>query len=190
MHTSIRSFTRPSLGVGGFIRRNLFTLRSSGEGRGGGGFTTQSLRLVVGIVGLIFLSSSIFAQSALKWSFATKDVGNCQVDLIITGTIQDGFYTYSQFLESEDGPVATTLTFQEGAHFKLVGKAKESGGVIKAYDQVFDMTLSKFKHNAIFTQRVEVKDPSKPIAGYLNFMACNDDHCEPQIGRASCRERV
>ncbi len=159
MHTGNRSFTRHSLGLRGFA--------------------SQSLRMVGVIVGFLFFSISLFAQSALKWSFSTKDAGNCQVDLIITGTIQDGFYTYSQFLESEDGPVATTLTFQEGAHFKLVGKAKESGGVIKAYDQVFDMTLSKFKHNAIFTQRVEVKDPSKPISGYLNFMACNDDHCEP-----------
>ncbi|MFN0174613.1 MAG: protein-disulfide reductase DsbD family protein [Saprospiraceae bacterium] len=165
MHTGIRSFTRRSLGVGGFIRRNLFTRRS---------------RVIIGgIVGLLFLTIPLFAQSALKWSFSVKDAGNCQVDLIITGTIQDGFYTYSQFLESDDGPVATTLTFQEGAHYKLVGKAKESGGVIKVHDQVFDMTLSKFKHKAIFTQRVEVKDPSKPIAGYLNFMACNDDHCEP-----------
>ncbi|MFN0034704.1 MAG: protein-disulfide reductase DsbD family protein [Saprospiraceae bacterium] len=126
-----------------------------------------------------FLSVSLFAQSSVKWSFTAKDAGNCQVDLVITGIIADGFYTYSQFLESDDGPVATTFTFQSGDHFKLVGKAKESGGIIKMHDKVFDMNLTKFKHKAIFTQRVELKDPSKPIAGYLNFMACNDDHCEP-----------
>lgn len=126
-----------------------------------------------------FLSVSSFAQSAVKWSFASKDAGNCQVDLIITGIIDEGFYTYSQFLESEDGPVPTTLTFQEGAHYKLIGKTKEGGEIVKTFDKVFSMNLTKFKHKAIFTQRVEVKDPSKPIVGYLNFMACNDDHCEP-----------
>ncbi|MCC7465810.1 MAG: hypothetical protein IT261_06050, partial [Saprospiraceae bacterium] len=74
-----------------------------------------------------FFSVSLWAQSPVKWSFSAKDAGNCQVDLILTGTIEDGYYTYSQFLESEDGPVATTITFQEGPHFKLIGKAKESG---------------------------------------------------------------
>jgi thiol:disulfide interchange protein len=138
-------------------------------------FTRRSL----GVGGLLFLTIFLSAQSAVKWSFSSKDVGNCQVDLIITGIISDGFYTYSQFLESDDGPVPTTLTFQEGAHFKLLGKAKESGEIVKTYDKVFGMNLTKFKHKAIFAQRVEVKDPSKPIAGYLNFMACNDDHCEP-----------
>jgi thiol:disulfide interchange protein len=127
----------------------------------------------------VFIYTALFAQSAVKWSFSSKDVGNCQVDLIMTGIISDGFYTYSQFLESDDGPVPTTLTFQEGAHFKLIGKAKESGEIVKTYDKVFGMNLTKFKHKAILTQRVEVKDPGKPIAGYLNFMACNDDHCEP-----------
>ncbi len=125
------------------------------------------------------LSATLFAQNPVKWSFSTKDVGNCQVDLILTGTIDAGWSTYSQFLESEDGPIATTLTFQESDHFKLIGKAQESGGLSKAYDKVFDMNVSKFKGTAIFTQRVEVKDPSKPILGIINYMACDDEKCLP-----------
>ena len=127
----------------------------------------------------VLFSLSVFAQNPVKWSFTTKDAGNCQVDLIYTGIIEDGWYTYSQFLESEDGPVATTITFKEGAHFKLIGKAKESGEIIKTHDKVFDMNLTKFKHKAILTQRVEVKDASKAINGYLNFMVCNDEMCLP-----------
>jgi thiol:disulfide interchange protein DsbD len=138
------------------------------------GIHTSLLTLLAAI-----FSVSLWAQSPVKWSFSAKDAGNCQVDLILTGTIDEGYYTYSQFLESEDGPVATTITFQEGPHFKLIGKAKESGDISKVYDKVFDMQLTKFKHKAIFTQRVEVKDPTKPISGYVNFMACNDDHCKP-----------
>ncbi len=161
MHTGIQTFTLRSLST-------QFTR-----------FTRRSLGVGGGIIGFLFFSISLFAQSSVKWSFSTKDVGNAQVDLIITGTIKDGFYTYSQFLESEDGPVPTTLTFQEGDNYKLIGKAKESGDIVKTYDKVFSMNLTKFKHKAIFTQRVAVKDPGKPIVGYLNYMACNDDHCEP-----------
>lgn len=127
----------------------------------------------------LFLVIAVFAQNPVKWSFTSKDAGNCQVDLIVTATIDDGWYTYSQFLESEDGPVATSFTFQEGPHFKLIGKAQESGEKITVHDPVFDMKLTKFKHKGIFTQRVEIKDPAKPIVGYVSYMTCNDEMCLP-----------
>lgn len=129
---------------------------------------------------LSFLSTTaIITQNPVKWAYAAKDAGNGQVDLIFTATIDEGWNTYSQFLESEDGPVPTSFTFEEGAHFKLVGKAKESGEKFTKYDNVFGMNLTKFKHKAIFTQRVEVKDFSKPIGGYLTYMVCNDEMCLP-----------
>lgn len=128
---------------------------------------------------LLLLNLTLEAQNPVKWAFTTKDAGNCQADLILTATIDDGWYTYSQFLESEDGPVATSLTFQEGPHFKLIGKAQEGGEKITVHDPVFDMKLSKFKHKAVFTQRVEIKDPAKPIVGYVSYMTCNDEMCLP-----------
>lgn len=124
-------------------------------------------------------TTAIITQNPVKWAFATKDAGNGQVDLIFTATIDEGWNTYSQFLESEDGPVPTSFTYEEGAHFKLVGKAKESGEKFTKYDNVFGMNLTKFKHKAIFTQRVEVKDYAKPISGYLTYMVCNDEMCLP-----------
>ena len=127
----------------------------------------------------LLVAANVSAQNPVKWSFSTKDAGNGEVDLIITGAIDDGWYTYSQFLESEDGPVATSITFSPGAHYSLVGKAKESGEIIKVHDKVFDMNLTKFKHLAIFTQRVKVTDRSKPISGYISYMTCNDEMCLP-----------
>lgn len=130
---------------------------------------------------LLYLLSvtAVVTQNPVKWSFASKDAGNGQVDLIFTATIEDGWNTYSQFLESEDGPVPTSFTFEEGAHFKLVGKAKEGGEKFTKYDNVFGMNLTKFKHKAIFTQRVQVSDNTKPIGGYLTYMVCNDEMCLP-----------
>ena len=127
----------------------------------------------------LLLNTAIFAQTPIKWQFETRDLGNCQIELICTGALADGWYTYSQFLESEDGPVATTLNFEEGSHFKLIGKAEESGEIIKTRDVIFDMNLTKFKHKAILTQRIEITDPGKPIVGNLNYMTCNDEMCLP-----------
>jgi thiol:disulfide interchange protein DsbD len=127
----------------------------------------------------LLFSVTLFSQNPVKWSYSSKDAGNCQVDLVFSGNIDDGWYTYSQFLESEDGPVATAITFSPGPGYKLSGKAKESGGIIKVHDKVFDMNLTKFKHTAVLTQRVEITDPSKPITGYITFMTCNDEMCLP-----------
>lgn len=125
------------------------------------------------------LSFNALAQNPIKWTFTTKDAGNCQVDLILTGILEEGWCTYSQFLDSEDGPVATTLNFTEAPNFKLIGKATEGGEIIQTHDVVFNMKLTKFKHKAVLTQRVEVLDPSKPISGYVNYMTCNDEMCLP-----------
>ncbi|MFN0212938.1 MAG: protein-disulfide reductase DsbD domain-containing protein [Saprospiraceae bacterium] len=141
--------------------------------------THKSIRTAFFFLIAGLLSVTAFAQNPAKWSFTAKDAGNCQVDLIFTGILDEGWYTYSQFLESEDGPVATLITFQESTNFKLLGKAVESGEIIKVHDPIFDMNLTKFKHKAILTQRVEIKDPSKPIAGYLTYMTCNDEMCLP-----------
>lgn len=139
----------------------------------------MTLRHILFYALALLVAPRLSAQNPVKWAFSAKDAGNCQVDLIFTGTIDEGWYTYSQFLESEDGPVATSLTFNPAPGYKLVGKAKEGGEIIKVHDKVFDMNLTKFKHKAVLTQRVEVSDPSKPIAGYITFMTCNDEMCLP-----------
>lgn len=125
------------------------------------------------------LVAALVAQNPVKWAFSTKDAGNGEYDLIFTATIDEGWNTYSQFLESDDGPVPTELTFEEGTHYKLKGKAKESGNKFTKYDNVFGMNLTKFAGKAILTQRVAVTDATKPITGYVTFMVCNDEMCLP-----------
>jgi thiol:disulfide interchange protein len=127
----------------------------------------------------LMISSFVIAQNPVKWAFEAKDAGGGQADLVFTATIDDGWYTYSQFLEISDGPLPTTFTYKEGSNYQLVGKAVESGDKTTAYDKVFEAKLSKFKHKAIFTQRVKVIDSSKPVTGYLEFMVCNDEMCMP-----------
>lgn len=125
---------------------------------------------------LMCFAANMLAQNPLHWSFTSKDVGNGQFDLVLTCKVDDGWYTYSQFQETEDGPLPTELTFEEGPHFKLVGKAKETG-VFTVFDKVFVVKLNKFKHEATFTQRVQVTDQTKPITGYVSAMACDEEKC-------------
>ncbi len=136
-------------------------------------------RSVLAAVFSILFLSNIIAQNPVKWSFSAKPAGGDQVDLVFDAIIEDGWSTYSQFLGGDDGPVPTSFTFKEGPHYKLIGKASEGGEKKTMFDKVFGMELTKFKHHAIFTQRIQVVDGSKPVGGFLEYMTCNDEMCLP-----------
>jgi DsbC/DsbD-like thiol-disulfide interchange protein len=120
-------------------------------------------------------------QNPVKWNMTVQHLGNQEAKLILTGTIEEGWNTYSQTLESDMGPIPTTITWQPGVHFALIGKAEESGGRFTTQDPVFDMKLTKFKHTAIFTQKVKINDPTEPIKGSIEYMVCNDEVCLPPV---------
>jgi thiol:disulfide interchange protein len=129
----------------------------------------------------LLLSVTVWGQilNPVKWSTSYKQVSATEFDLIFTATIDDGWDIYSQYLESDEGPVATSFNFEAGPHYKLVGKCEESGNKKTTYDKVFEMKLTKFSQKGIFTQRVAVSDLSKPVTGYLEFMTCDNERCLP-----------
>jgi len=124
------------------------------------------------------LSAQIFTP--VKWKSEYKHVQGNKFDLIHTAKIDAGWSIYSQFLESDDGPVRTSFVYEKaGEHFKLVGKTKEKGKKKEGFDELFGMNVIKFTDKCVFTQRVTISDYSKPIVGYLEFMTCDATKCLP-----------
>ncbi|HMG15884.1 MAG TPA: hypothetical protein VK590_10570, partial [Saprospiraceae bacterium] len=62
--------------------------------------------LIAGII----ISSGLQAQifNPVKWQFESKAMLNEYYELIFTATIDDTWSIYSQYLESDDGPLPTT----------------------------------------------------------------------------------
>ena len=129
----------------------------------------------------LFSSSVAIAQfhDPVKWSMSQKKVAENEYELVFKADIEPGWNVYSQYLESDDGPIRTSFNYDEGDHFELVGKNVEQGHKKEGHDEIFDMHLVKFYKEVTFTQRVKVTDASKPIAGYLEFMTCDDERCLP-----------
>ncbi len=136
------------------------------------------------ITSLLFLLIGFntgFAQQydPVKWSFSSKKVSDTEYDLVYKAKIEKGWYVYSQYLESDEGPVATEVTYEGEKAFSTEGKSKESGDKITGHDKMFDMIITKYKGNFIITQRIKVTDAAKPVAGYLTYMTCDDSKCLP-----------
>ena len=133
---------------------------------------------------ILLLTFSAFGQilTPVKWTMDHQSVGNDEFELIFTAKIDNGWKVYSQFLEEDDGPRPTSFVYEEGAHYAKVGKTEEAElNRKKVFDKVFEMEVITFSKVATFTQRVKIKDYSKPVVGYFEFMTCDATQCLPPM---------
>ena len=116
----------------------------------------------------------------VQWEYsseATEDEN--EVVLIFKADIKDGWVIYSQYLESDDGPIATTFEY-EYAGYKLVGKNEEIGTLKTELDPYFDMELKKLSGKVEFRQRIKFDSGyKKQVTGYFTYMACDAERCLP-----------
>jgi len=130
----------------------------------------------------LFAAAPASAQihDPVKWSYDQKQIDAETFELIFQAKIEDGWSVYSQYLESDDGPIRTSFEFDAGDHFTTDGKNKEISDHRKdGFDKLFEMNVIKFYEEVSFVQRVKVKDFAKPITGYLEFMTCDATKCLP-----------
>ena len=121
------------------------------------------------------LFSQIF--NPVEWEFSKEDLGGGEYELVFKASIEDGWYLYSQFVEN-DGPLPTTFTFFDSDGYELIGTTQE-GEPKQEYDPNFDMVLSYFTKEAVFSQKVKAIDTDTKVSGELMFMACDATQCLP-----------
>ena len=130
----------------------------------------------------IFFATASFAQilTPVKWKFNIEKINDTEYKLKYTANIDKGWTVYSQFTE-EDGPIPTTINYEEISGIELVGKATEKGAKKEGMDAYFGVNVVKFLADKPFVieQKIKVKDASKPIKGYVNYMACDHEKCLP-----------
>lgn len=134
---------------------------------------------ILGIFLLGMVSSFAQMYNPVKWNFKIQRISEIEYELIFEANIQEGSSLYSQHI-GEGGPVPTTFTFVPSESYELIGNVVESEEHRKiVHDDIFNMELIKFSHQAVFTQKVKVFDTSKLIEGEVNYMSCDDTQCTP-----------
>ena len=114
----------------------------------------------------------------VKWEMATKKISEEEYDLLFTAKMDNKWAIYSQFLEEEDGPLPTVFVFEESDEYELVKSVIETDkNKVSKHDPVFDMVVSKFYDEAIFTQRIKIKSEKFDIRGNIEYMTCDDKQC-------------
>ena len=126
----------------------------------------------------IGLGTSAEILKPVKWIFSNKQISDTEYKLILTANIDANWHLYSQFI-GENGPVPTSFKFTPSANYTLIGKVDESPVPHKVSEKAFEMEVSYFEKQAVFTQKIKLKSKSAKINGTLRFMACDDSQCLP-----------
>lgn len=131
---------------------------------------------------LIALPNVVSAQGKpnlhVSWAYTTKDLGDCQYELIFTATIDKNWHLYSQ-IEVPDGPLPTVFTFDASPNYELIGKTSEPKPIEKE-EPVFGpgIIIKYFEDKAVFKQKIKAKtDKPFKITGIIDGMACSDMQC-------------
>lgn len=130
---------------------------------------------------LVALTTAGMAQiyDPVSWTFSVQEQGDDYAVLSLKAEIEEGWHVYATELPSDDGPIATSFSFNKDKGYALDGAINEPEFITK-FDPNFDMELNFHDGQAHFTQRVKLKSKkAMTISGYLTFMTCDDEKCLP-----------
>ncbi len=126
----------------------------------------------------ILYSTIINAQitEPVKWETSVKKENDSIYTIYFQAKISAEWHLYSQFSDSS-GAVPMEFIFDKNLSYKLIRNVQESKPII-SYDNFFEMELSYFELNALFSQKVQRLSSSlEPINIELNYQACDDKLC-------------
>lgn len=126
----------------------------------------------------LFVNAVAAQQNPVSWSFDAKKINDQEYDLVLTASVANGWYIYSQYLDSDEGPIPTTFKFEPDT-FELVDKTREEGRKKEGFDELFGMNIVKFSGKVQFIQRIKLTGSLKVVKGNLEYMTCDDESCLP-----------
>ncbi len=139
---------------------------------------TKRFIYLLGLLSIIF-SSRAQIYAPVTWKYSAERISATEATLIMEAEIDDGWHLYSQYLSSDEGPVATEFQFEENNHYTLSGKTQEGKPHVE-FDPNFNMDLAFFSGQAVFKQKITCSSPASfSVKGSVYYMVCNDKMCLP-----------
>lgn len=122
-----------------------------------------------------FVQGQIYTP--VKWTFATKQIGNGEVMVFMKANIDQDWHIYSQKCES-NGPVRTSFTFNKSGEYQIIGQVAEPKPKVK-FDKTFNSNVKYFENEVVFQQKIKLNKAKGKVSGKIEYMVCNDSQCLP-----------
>lgn len=118
-------------------------------------------------------------QNPVQWESTFSKISKTEYELVATAYIQNGWRMYSQSVP-ENGPVATSFSFEKHSDYSTKGKTVEEEGN-EVDDKVFNMRVKYFENKTTFKQHIQIENPHEPVEVkcVVEYMVCDDTQCLP-----------
>jgi thiol:disulfide interchange protein DsbD len=113
----------------------------------------------------------------VNWTFSVENETDSTANLVFEATIDEGWYVYSQFVDTTIVPGNLQFKFENTSQFTFEGGVKELNGKEK-FDPIFQTDVVYFEGKAKFVQTVR-KNSRDPIVvkGYVTSTTCDGFKC-------------
>ena len=141
-------------------------------------------RILTAFISIFILTTaSIYTVSAqmedpISWEINLYEGANeGEIDVIYHASLDACWHIYSQFLDTDDGPIATAFYKDE---FESIEGVEECTPLIE-YDPNFMMDLKFFEEEVYWKATLKLANISSPdtLSGSLLYMVCNATMCLP-----------
>jgi len=119
-------------------------------------------------------------RDPLSWIYTLNATGEADIfELVLSGEIKKGWQIYSYYNSLDEGPTPTYIDMEGVEGIEAIGEPVETGSFKKAYDPLFDMDVSKFLSDQIYTQtqNIQMASNQNEAIVYLTYMSCDDAKC-------------
>ena len=138
----------------------------------------KKITLILAMVVMTAISAFAQLENPVTWQYAAKKTpGKNEATLYIKASIEPNWHLYSQNIKP-GGPNKTEFTFTPSKDFTLLGKTLEPKAITK-FEKVFNMNVSYFENEVLFTQKVKLNKATTTVKGKVEFMVCDDKQCLP-----------
>lgn len=125
------------------------------------------------------LTVSTSSSGPVKWSFSSRPVEDGHIAVELTAHVDEGWHIYATRLDSDLGPIPTSIRFEQSDAWKPIGELVEPFAE-EVFDRNFDMQVRYHSGAPVFVQRFEPTSVSgSEVQGEVEFMVCNDKTCLP-----------
>lgn len=137
-------------------------------------------RNLVFVLSVIFSCITGLAQivDPVKWTWEAVMSDNTHGTINLTATIDKGYHIYGMTAH-EDGPVPTTIRFDDADGIVYDGALTVSSDPEKKVDTTFNLVLEMWSGTVTFSRAFVITDPTAAVgvSGTIRYMACNDANC-------------
>jgi thiol:disulfide interchange protein DsbD len=121
---------------------------------------------------------SFAQQNPVSWKTSINQIEDSVYQIIFEADIENRWHLYDTG-PYENGPNATTFTFDLPANANLIGNMEMIDKPFKKFDDMFKMEIGLFEKKARFGQKIKLSSKNATIKANVEWMVCDDKQCLP-----------